>query len=134
MKRWITVFCLILITTLGGLVPAGAQASTIAAGQLTSGKPVKVTISSPGRSATNTFAAAAGKNVTFNVTHFSFAQPSGPHEVFLVFYEPGSSTSFTTCDVGTGTTCHLTTPVGGRWSIALVPYEANVGSLTLKLT
>jgi hypothetical protein len=131
MKRWIMVFCLILIPALGVLVPAGAQASTVAAGQLTSGNPVKATISTPGQSVTYTFAATAGKNVTFNVTHFSFTQPEGPHEVFLVFYEPGSSRSYTTCDVGGSTYCNFTTPVGGIWSVALVPYEANVGSLTL---
>jgi hypothetical protein len=131
MKRWIMVFCLILISSLGVLVPAGAQASTVAAGQLTSGKPVKATISAPGQSLTFSFAATAKKNVTFNVTHFSFTQPGGPREVFLVFYEPGSSTAFTTCDVGGSTYCNFTTPVGGTWSVVLVPYEANVGSLTL---
>jgi hypothetical protein len=131
MKRWIMVFCLILISSLGLLIPAGAQASTVAAGQLASGNPVKATISKPGRTVTYTFAAAAKKNVTFNVTHFSFAQPGGPNEAFLVFYEPGSRTAYTTCDVGGSTHCNFTTPVGGIWSVALVPYEANVGSLTL---
>jgi hypothetical protein len=131
MKRWIVVFCLILIPALGVLIPAGAQASTVAAGQLISGKPVKATISTPGQTVAFLFAATAKKNVTFNVTHFSFAQPGGPREVFLVFYEPGSSTADTTCDVGGGTYCNFTTPVGGTWSVALVPYEANVGSLTL---
>jgi hypothetical protein len=134
MKRWIMVFCLILISSLGLLIPAGAQASTVAAGQLASGNPVKATISTPSQTVTYTFAATAKKNVTFNVTHFSFAQPGGPNEVFLVFYEPGSSRAYTTCDVGGTTICALTTPVGGRWSIALIPYEANVGSLTLKLS
>ncbi len=131
MKRWIMVSCLILISALGVLVPAGAQASTVAVGQLTSGKPVKATISTPGQSVTYTFAATAKKNVTFNVTHFDFSQPGGPNEVFLVFYEPGGSSAYTTCDVGGDTYCHFTTPVGGTWSVALVPYEANVGSLTL---
>jgi hypothetical protein len=118
----------------GVLVPAGAQASTVAAGQLTSGKPVKASISTPGRSVTYTFAATAGKNVTFNVTHFDFTQPGGPNEVFLVFHKPGSSSTYTTCDVGGNTYCNFTTPVGGTLSIALIPYEANVGSLTLELT
>lgn len=134
MKRWIMVSCLILISALGVLFPAGAQASTVSAGQLTSGKPVKAAISTPGQSVTYTFAAAAGKNVTFNVTHFAFAQPGGPNEVFLVFYKPGTSSAYTTCDVGGSTYCHFTTPVGGTWSIELVPYEANIGSLTLELT
>ena len=134
MKRWIMVFCLILVSSLGVLIPAGAQASTVAASQLTSGKPVKATIPAPGQSLTFLFAATAKKNVTFNVTHFSFAQPGGPDEVFLVFYKPGSSTAYATCDVGGTTTCPLTTPVPGTWSVELVPYGANVGSLTLKLT
>ncbi len=68
------------------------------------------------------------------MTHFSFTQPEGPREVFLVFYKPGSSTAYATYDVGGTTTCPLTTPVAGTWSVELVPYEANVGSLTLKLT
>ena len=131
MKRWIVVSCLILISAVGALVPAGAQASTVAAGKLTSGKPVTATISTPGQSVTYTFAATAGKNVTFNVTHFNFSQAGGPNEVFLFFYKPGGSSSYTACDVGGDTYCNFTTPVGGTWSIALVPYEANVGSLTL---
>jgi hypothetical protein len=134
MKRWILVSCLVLISALGVLVPAGAQASTVAACKLTSGKPVKVTISKPGQQVKCTFSAAANKNVTFNVTHFDFTAPSGPVEVFLVFYEPGSSTSYNTCDVTGNTTCPLTPPVGGTWSVALVPYQANVGSLTIELT
>lgn len=44
-----------------------AQASPLSAGRLTGGKPVKVTISNPGQQPKYTFAATAGKNVTFNV-------------------------------------------------------------------
>jgi hypothetical protein len=113
-----------------GLVPAGAQASTVAGGKLTSGKPVEATISTSGQQIQYTFAATADKNVTFNVTHFDFTD-NGPVEVFLVFYEPGSSSSYTTCDVTGNTFCNFTTPVGGTWSIALVPYAGTVGSLTL---
>jgi hypothetical protein len=52
----------------------------------------------------------------------------------LYFYEPGSSSSYTSCTfIGNGP-CTLKTPVGGTWSIALVPYAASVGSLTIKLT
>jgi hypothetical protein len=133
MKQWILVSCLILISTLGMLVPAAAQASTAAAGQLTSGKPVNATISTVGQSVTYTFAATAGKNVTFNVTHFNFTQPSGPNEVFLYFYEPGTSSAYTECNNGVAgnTYCNFTTPVAGTWKATLVPYEANIGSLTL---
>lgn len=63
----------------GVLTPAGAQAA-VATTKLTSGKPVKATISTPGQQVSYTFAAKANANV------------------------------------------------------ALIPYEANVGSLTIKLT
>jgi hypothetical protein len=133
MKRWILASGLVLIPALGVLVPAGARASTMAAGQLTSGKPVKATISKPGQQVKYTFAAKADKNVTFNVTHFHFSQPGGPNEVFLDFYKPGSSSKYTQCNDGVigNTYCNFTTPVGGTWKVVLVPYEANVGSLTL---
>jgi hypothetical protein len=65
-KRWILVGCLLLLSALGILVPAGAQASTVTAGQLTSGKPVKATISTPGQKVKYTFAATANKNVTLS--------------------------------------------------------------------
>jgi hypothetical protein len=131
MKRWILVSCLVLLSALGVLVPAGAQASTAATGKLTSGKPVKVTISTPGQQVTFTFAAKASKNVTFNVTHFSFSQPGGPNQVTLSFYKPGGSSPYTSCVVASDTYCNFTTPVSGTWKITLIPYEANVGSLTL---
>ncbi len=133
MQRWILVSCLILISALGVLVPAGAQASTVSAGKLTSGKPVKATISTPGQQVKYTFAATANKNVTFNVTHFNFTQPGGTGEVFLYFYEPGSSSIYAQCNNGVAgnTYCNFTTPVGGTWKVALVPGGASVGSLTL---
>jgi hypothetical protein len=130
-KRWILVSCLVLIPALGVLVPAGAQASTVAGGELTSGKPVTATISTSGQQIQYTFAATAKKNVTFNVTHFDFTDGGGPVEVFLEFYEPDSSSAFTTCDVTGNTFCNFTTPVGGTWKVALIPYAATVGSLTL---
>ena len=101
-------------------------------GKLTSGKQVEATISTSGQQIQYTFAATADKNVTFNVTHFDFTD-NGPIEVFLVFYEPGSSSSYTTCDVTANTTCPLEPPVGGIWSIALVPYAGTAGSLTLTM-
>ena len=80
------------------------------------------------------FAAKANKNVTFNVTNFDFSQAGGPDQVTLYFYEPHSSSEYTVCNIVSNTTCSLQTPVGGTWSITLIPYEANVGSLTIKLT
>jgi hypothetical protein len=132
-RRWILVSCLVLISALGVLVPAGAQASTLTTGKLTSGKPVKVTISKPGQQVKYTFAATANKNVTFNVTHFHFTQSGGTGEVSIDFYEPGGSSAFAQCNNGVvgNTYCNFTTPVGGTWKVALVPYEASVGSLTL---
>jgi hypothetical protein len=130
-KRWILISCLLVISALGALVPAGAQASTVAGGKLTSGKPVEATISTSGQQIQYTFAATADKNVTFNVTNLDFTDGDGSAEVFLVFYEPGSSSSYTTCDVTANTFCNFTTPVGGTWEVTLVPYAATVGSLTL---
>ena len=110
-----------------------AAGQPVAAGQLTSGKPVIATISTSGQQVQYTFAATADTNVTFNVTNFDFTDVGGPAEVFLVFYEPGSSSSYTTCDVTANTTCPLEPPVGGIWSIALVPYAGTAGSLTLTM-
>ena len=134
MKRWIVGSCLALITALGFLAPAGANAMTVTATKLTSGKPVTATISTVGKQLTYTFAAKASKNVTFNVTHFDFSQAGGPDQVTFYFYEPGSSTQYTVCNVSANTTCPVTTPVGGTWSITLIPYEGNTGSLTIKLS
>jgi len=130
MRRWILASCLVLIAALGVLVPASAQASSVARGQLTSGKPVTATISTSGQQAEYTFAATAKKNVTFNVTHFDFTG-NGPVEVFLEFYEPGSSSAFNTCDFTGNSFCNFTAPTGGTWSVALVPYAGTVGSLNL---
>jgi hypothetical protein len=136
MKRWITVSCLVLISALGTSVPAGAQASTATAGALTSGKPVKATISKHGQQIKYTFAATANKNVTFNVTHFNFTNAGSPREVFIDLYEPGSSSIYAQCNNGVvgNTTCSLKTPAGGTWKAELVPFQASIGSLTLKLS
>ena len=133
MKRWILISCLVLISALGILAPAGAQASTVTAGKLTSGKPVKATVSTPGQQVKYTFSATANKNVTFNVTHFNFTDEGSPGEVFIYFYEPGSSSVYAQCNNGVvgNTYCNFTTPVSGTWKVALVPYQDSVGSLTL---
>jgi hypothetical protein len=101
---------------------------------LTSGTPVTTTLTYEGQEAGYTFAATANKNVTFNVTRFNFTDSQGPVQVSLNFYEPGSSSLYTQCNFQANGTCSLKTPVGGTWKIALVPYAATVGSLTLKLT
>jgi hypothetical protein len=131
MKRWILVACLVLVSALGFVAPTGATASTLAATKLSSGKPVKVTISTPGQQVKYTFAATANKNVTFNVTNFDFSQPGGPDQVTLYFYEPQSSSEYTVCNIDGNTYCNFTAPVAGTWSLTVAPYESNVGSMTL---
>jgi hypothetical protein len=132
MKRWILLACVLLIW-MPALVPAVAQATTVTTGKLTSGKPLKATISTPGQKLGYTFAATANKNVTFNITHFRFKNDGSPGEVFLYFYKPGGKHPYTQCNNGVvGTTyCNFTTPVRGTWKVALIPYQASVGSLTL---
>jgi hypothetical protein len=68
------------------------------------------------------------------VTHFNFTNGSAAVEVYLVFYEPSSGSAYKTCGVVSNTYCSFTTPVSGTRKVVLVPYEASVGSLTLKLT
>jgi hypothetical protein len=120
------------MSAFGVLVPAAAQASTVAGGQLTSGKPVTTTISATGQEVQYTFAATAKKNVAFNVTHFDFTD-NGPVEVSLNFYQPGSSSSYTQCYFTGNSFCNFTPPVGGTWKVALALSESTVGSLTLTL-
>jgi N-acetylmuramoyl-L-alanine amidase len=131
MKRWILVSCLVLISALGVLIPAGAQASTIAAGKLTSGKPVKATISKSGQQLKYTFAAARNKNVTFDVTHFDLTDNGSGGGVNVYYYEPGSSSVYTSCYFTSNNYCNFTTPESGTWKVVLVPSGASVGSLTL---
>jgi hypothetical protein len=83
-----------------------------------------------------TFAAKANKNVTFNITHFNFTNSGSAGEVFIDFYEPGSSSIYAQCNNGVvgNTTCSLKTPAGGTWKAELVPFQASIGSRTLKLS
>ena len=103
-------------------------------GELTSGKPVTVTISKVGQEIKYTFAATANKNVTLHVTKFEFTSDGSTGSVYLYLYEPGSSTDYTDCYFDANGTCTVKTPVGGTWSIALLPNGASVGSLTIELT
>jgi len=128
MKRWILAPCLVVVSALGVLVPAGAQASTAAGGQLTSGQPVAASISASGQQAQYTFAATAKENVTFNATHFDFTDHG---QVLLDFYEPGSKSIYTMCAFSGNSFCNFTTPVSGTWKVVLFPNAATAGSLTL---
>jgi hypothetical protein len=131
MKRWILVSSVVLISALGVSVPAGAQASTAAGGELTSGKPVTVTISKVGQEFKYTFAATANKNVTFEITKFKLTDDGSTGAAYLYFYEPGSSTAYTDSYFDANGYFNFTPPQSGTWSVALVPYGASVGSLTL---
>jgi hypothetical protein len=131
MKRWILVSCLVLISALGVLVPAGAQASTAAAGKLTSGKPVAVTISKVGQEVKYTFAATANENVTFQVTKFKLTDDGSTGSVYLYFYEPGSSSYYVYGYFDANGYYNFTPPQSGTWSVVLDPNGASVGSLTL---
>ena len=122
--------CLILMSALGVLVPAGAQASTVAGSLLTSGKPVTATISASGQQVGYAFAATAKKNVTFDVTHFDFTD-SGLVDVLAEFYEPGSNSIYTTCVFSGNSFCNFTTPVSGTWKVVLTPNGATAGRLIL---
>jgi hypothetical protein len=131
MKRWILVSCLVLISALGVLVPAGAQASTAAAGKLTSGKPVAVTISKVGQEVKYTFSATANENVTFQVTKFKLTDDGSTGSVYLYFYEPGSSSYYVYGYFDANGYYNFTPPQSGTWSVVLDPNGASVGSLTL---
>jgi hypothetical protein len=133
MKRWILISCLVLIPALGVLVPAEAQASTVAGGRLTSGKPVTATISKAGQQIKYTFAATKNKHVTFQITKFNLKDDGSAGSAILYFYEPGTSGSnfYTDCGISGNTYCDFVTPVGGTWSVELVPGGASTGSLTL---
>ena len=76
MKRWILAACSILLSVFVVFVPVVSQASTVAGGQLSSGKPVKATISTRGQQIKYTFSATAHKHVTFQVTQFNLSNGS----------------------------------------------------------
>lgn len=81
--------------------------------------------------------ATANKDVTFQVTNFNFLANGSSGEVQLQFHEPGSSSEYPAypyCNFTASGTCTFKTPVGGTWSIVLVPISGATGSLTLKLT
>jgi hypothetical protein len=131
MKRWILVPCLVLVSTLVVLVPAGAGASSLSATMLASGKPVQVTISQVGQEPEYTFAATADRNVAFNVTNFDITATSGVEPYFfLEFYEPNGS-HYVNEGFGRDGYYNFSPPVGGTWSIAVVPNLTSVGSFTL---
>ena len=131
MRRWGIVSCLILIVAFALSVPAAAQALTVSGEHLSSGSPVNANISAAGEEIEYTFSATASENVTFNVTNFNFTGNGSSPAFYLVFFEPGSSSQYTSCTFGGNTYCHFSPPQSGTWSILLEPVGSSVGSLTL---
>ena len=109
-------------------------ANDVATRALTSGAAVNTTIKFEGQHAGYTFTAAAGTTRTFNVTQFNFSNGTSGGLVDLYFYEPGSTSSYTSCGFSDNGYCDITTPVSGTWTVKLVPFSASVGSLTLTMT
>jgi hypothetical protein len=130
-KRWISIFCLMLIPGLGLLVPASAQATALTTVQLTSGKPVSVTISRPGQKIKYTFAATAHKHVTFQVKKFNFSNGTSPGSFYLDFYKPGGTSPYASHYFGGNGYFDFIPPLTGTWKVTLTPYSASVGSMTL---
>jgi archaellum component FlaF (FlaF/FlaG flagellin family) len=124
------------------LVPVSASvgsltltfARDVATVALTSGTPVNTTIKFEGQRAGYTFAATAGKHVTFQVTNFNFSNGSSSGEVVLNFYKPGSTSIDTSCAFYRNDYCDVTPSISGTWSVELVPVSASVGSLTLTMS
>ena len=111
--------------------PSTAQAATLASVQLTSGKPVKAVISTPGQQITYTFSAKAHKHVTFQVTQFNMSNGTSGGAFTLNFYEPGSTSSYTSHYFPDNGYFDFTTPLAGTWKVQLVPDGASVGTMTL---
>jgi hypothetical protein len=95
---------------------------------------VATTIKFEGQYAQYTFIATAGNSVTFNVTNFNFTGNGGSPAFYLVFFEPGSSSQYTSCAVGGNTHCDLSPPQSGTWSVLLEPVGTSVGSITIELS
>jgi hypothetical protein len=101
---------------------------------LASGTPVNTTIKFEGQHAGYTFAATTGTARTFTVTQFNFSNGGSGGEVVLDFFEPGSSSVYTSCAFTSDDFCDFTPPLTGTWSAELVPVSDSVGSLTLTMT
>jgi hypothetical protein len=149
MRRWILFACLILISAIGALVPAAAQAVTVVPGcQLTSGQTATVPISKPGNQARCDFTAPpnygtasslAAAHVTFQVSSFDFTP--GGSTINLEFTEPdgaqycpaGMPVYAGRCAepfTGVGPPFYaFNPPVGGVWSVVAVPEGAATGSM-----
>jgi hypothetical protein len=123
------------------LIPSGSAvgsltltfANDVPTKALTAGKAVTTTIKFEGQDAGYSFATTKNKNDAFKVNHFNFTSDGGTGTVYLYFYEPGSSSEYTDCGFSSNGSCNFRTPVGGTWTITLIPSGSAVGSLTLTL-
>jgi hypothetical protein len=155
MRQWILFACLILLSALGVLVPAAAQASTVVnivpGCQLTSGESYPGTISVAGEQIPCVFYAAtapengsaeaqAASHVTFQVSKFALTNGAagGGSTVNLKFYKPNGTLytppSSTCLGYFTGNNfCAFNLPAGsnGWWRAVLEPQGRATGSLTL---
>ncbi len=130
MKFWRLTLCAFVIPMFAVFLPGNAQAS-VTTSPLTSGKSVTVTVSSPGQQPTYTFAGHAGHHVTFQVTKFHFTSNGSGGSLYLNFFEPASSSSYTSCFFSSNSYCDFTPPQGGTWSVQVSPNSSAVGSMTL---
>jgi hypothetical protein len=106
----------------------------VATKTLTSGIPLATTIQYQGQHAGYTFTSTAGATRRFKVTQFNFTDGTNPGSFYLYFYEPGNTSSYTSCYFSGDGSCNVTTPISGTWTAQLVPYDASVGSLSLTMT
>ena len=106
-------------------------ANDLASQALASGTPVNTTIKFEGQQAGYTFAATANKHVTFQITQFNFSNGSSGGQVGLDFFEPGSSSPYTSCSFVGDDYCDFTPPLTGTWKVKLDPVSDSVGSLRL---
>jgi hypothetical protein len=109
------------------------SANNVAAVMLGPRYAVATTIKFEGQYAQYTFAATAGNSVVFNVSNFKFSGNGSSPAFYLVFFEPGSNSQYTSCTFGGNSSCDLTPPQSGTWSILLEPVGTSVGSLVIEL-
>ena len=108
-------------------------ASNVATQSLESGVAAPTTIKFEGQYAQYTFDATAGNSVAFDVTDFKFSGNGSSPAFYLVFFEPGSSSQYTSCTFAGNGSCDLTPPQSGAWSILLEPVGTSVGSLAIEM-
>jgi hypothetical protein len=64
---------------------------------------------------------------------FNFSDNGSGGDLYLNFFEPGSSAVYTSCYFSSNGSCTIKPPVGGTWKATLDPPDASTGSLTLTM-